>query len=53
MGLLPMGVLAGEFAFVGIVRGGGAGKLSTSTELSDSVDLRCFFDRVGAIVVKF
>jgi hypothetical protein len=52
MGLRPIGVLAGECVFVGMIRGAGAGKLCISTEPSDSVDLR-FFDRVGAIVAGF
>lgn len=47
MGLLFVGVLIGLRVFVG-TSCGGAGKLRTSTELVDSVDLR-FFCRVGAM----
>jgi hypothetical protein len=50
IGLLVVRVLAGLRVFVGATCGG-AGKLCTSTELVDSVDLR-FFDRVGAIASK-
>jgi hypothetical protein len=48
MGLLFDGVIAGLRVFVGTIWGG-AGKLCTSTELVDSVDLR-FLTRVGAIL---
>jgi hypothetical protein len=47
-GLLPGGVLAGSRVFIVVICAGGTGKLDTSNELCDSVDLR-FFDRVGAI----
>jgi hypothetical protein len=48
IGFLPVGVLAGFRATVLVVCEGGSGKLGTSIELCDSVDLR-FFDRVGAM----
>lgn len=50
IGLLPVGVRAGSPIFPFAACNGGAGKLSSSVELCDSVDLR-FFDRVGAIVL--
>jgi hypothetical protein len=50
MGLLLVGVRAGSSIFLFAACKGGAGKLSSSVELCDSVDLR-FFDRVGAIIL--
>jgi hypothetical protein len=50
IGVLPVGVRAGSPIFLFAACIGGAGKLSSSTELCDSVDLR-FFDRVGAMIL--
>jgi hypothetical protein len=50
IGLLLVGVRAGSSIFLFAACKGGAGKLSSSVELCDSVDLR-FFDRVGAIIL--
>jgi hypothetical protein len=50
IGLLLVGVRAGSPISLFATSNGGAGKLSSSVELCDSVDLR-FFDRVGAIVL--
>jgi hypothetical protein len=47
IGLLLVGVRAGSSIFLSAACNG---KLSSSVELCDSVDLR-FFDRVGAIVI--
>ena len=44
---LRFGVFVGLRVFVGTICGG-AGKVCTSTEVADSVDLR-FLERVGAI----
>lgn len=50
IGLLPVGVRVGSRISLFTACNGGAGKLSSSVELCDSVDLR-FFDRVGAIII--
>lgn len=50
MGLLLGGVRAGDRAAIWTVCVGGAGKLPMNVELSDSVDLRSFLFRAGAMM---